>query len=146
MTQALAEARPLWRRQVSAASIQAVAHAFAMLGLVSADGAGAAMRQASQALGLRGAGGSELGAWPGPACDYWIMRAQGRHALAWIPRAVAVGALRFSVAAADLRCAWFRMAQAGLRFQAQPAAVGQPPPSRHSGMALAELSAADDAG
>ena len=146
MARDLAEAGPLWRRRVSAASIEAVAHAFAMLGLVSAEGAEAAMRQASQALGLRGAGGSELGAWPGPACDYWNMRAQGRDALAWIPRAVAVGALRFSVAAADLRCDWFRMAQAGLRFQVQVAVVGQQPPSRHAGTALAELSAADDAG
>jgi hypothetical protein len=147
MAQELAEARPLWRRRASAASIQAVAHAFAMLGLVSAEGAEAAMRQASQALGLRGAGGSEPGAWPGPACDYWNMRTQGRrHALAWIPRAVAVGALRFSVAAAGLRCDWFRMAQAGLRFQVQAAVVGQQPPARHAGMALAELSAADDAG
>src|SRR5260221_9921586 len=146
MAQALGEARPLWRRRVRAVSIQAVAQAFAMLGLVSAEGAGAAMRQASQALGLRGAGGSELGAWPGPACDYWDMRARGRHALAWVPRAVGVGGLGFSVAAADLGCDWFRMAQAGLRFQVRGAAVGQQPPSRHAGIDLAELSAADDAG
>ena len=99
MAQDLAEARPLWRRRVSATSIQAVAHAFAMLGLVSAEGAEAAMRQASQALGFPRADGSELGAWPGPASNYWNMRAKGRrHALAWIPRAVAVGALRFPVA------------------------------------------------
>jgi len=142
MAQALAEARSRWRLRVSAACIQAVAHAFAMLGLVSAEGAEAAMTQASRALGPRGAGGSE----PGPACGYWNMRAQERHALAWIPRAVAVGGLRFSVAAAGLRCDWFRMARAGLRFQVQAAAVGQQPPSQHAGMALAELSAADDAG
>ena len=104
------------------------------------------MTQASRAPGLRGVGRSEAGAGPGPACGYWDMRAQGRHALTWIPRAVAVGALRFSVAGADLRCDWFRMARAGLRFQAQAAAVGQQPPSPHAGMALAELSAADDAG
>lgn len=146
MAQALAEARPLWRLRVSAASIQAVAHAFAMLGLVSAEGAEAAMTPASRALGLRGAGGSEPGVVPGPAFDYWKMRAQGPHALAWVPRAVAVGALRFSVAAADLRCDWFRMAQAGLRFQVQVAAAGRQPPSRQAGTALAELSAADDAG
>ena len=48
--------------------------------------------------------------------------------------------------AADLRCDWFRTARAGLRFQVQAAAVGQQPPSRHVGMALAELSAVDDAG
>jgi hypothetical protein len=146
MAQALAEARPLARRRVSAASIQAVAHAFAMLGLVSAEGAEAATTQASRALGLRGAGGSEAGAGPGPACGYWDMRAQGRHGLAWIPRAVAAGAVRFSVAAAGLRCDWFRTARAGLRFQAQAAAAGQQPPSRSAGMTLAELSAADDAG
>ena len=146
MARALGEARPPWRRRVSAVSIQAVAHAFAMLGLASAEGAEAAMRQASQPPGIRGAGGSELGAWPGPACDYWDMRAHGRHGLAWVPRAVAVGALRFSVAAADLRCDWFRMAQAGLRFQVQAAAVGQQPPARHADMGLAELSVADDTG
>jgi hypothetical protein len=146
MAQDLAEARPLWRLRVSAASVQAVAHAFALLGLVSAEDAEAAMTQASRALGLPGAGGSEPGLWPGPACGYWNMRAQGRHALAWVPRAVAAGALRFSVAAADLRCDWFRMARAGLRFQVQAAAVGQQPLSRHAGTALGELSAADDAG
>lgn len=146
MAQDLAEAQPLAHRRVSAAGIQAVAHAFAMLGLVSAEGAEAAMTQASRALGLGGAGGSEAGAGPRPACGYWDVRAQGRHALAWIPRSVAVGALRFSVAAASLRCDWFRTARAGLRFQVQAATVGQQPPSQYAGMALAELSAADDAG
>jgi len=146
MAQDLAEARPLRRLRVSATSVQAVAHAFAMLGLVSADGAQAAMTAANWALGLRRAGGSEPGDWRGPACDYWNMRAEGPHALAWIPHAVAASAMRFSVAAADLRCDWFRMAEAGLRFQVQAAAVGQQPPSRHAAMALAELSAADDAG
>ena len=146
MAQDLAEAQPLWRLRMGAASIQAVGHAFAMLGLVSAEGAEAAMTQARRAVGLRRAGGSESGVWPGPACDYWNMRVQGRRALAWIPRAVAVGALRFTVAAAGLRCDWFRMAQAGLRFQVQAAAVGQQPPSRQASMALAGLSAADDAG
>src|SRR5258708_26227499 len=126
MARDLAEAGPLWRRRVSAASIEAVAHAFAMLGLVSAEGAEAAMRQASQALGLRGAGGAGLGAWHGPARDYWNMRAQGRDALAWIPRAVAVGALRFSVAAADRRCDWFPMAHARPPVHRQVAAVGHP--------------------
>src|SRR5258707_3113422 len=98
MARDLAEAGPLWRRRVSAASIEAVAHAFAMLGLVGAEGAEAAMRQASQALGLRGAGGSELWAWPGPACDYWDMRAQGRGSLALDSRAGARRAVPGSVA------------------------------------------------
>ena len=146
MAQDLAKARPPWRLRVSAASIQAVAHAFAMLGLVSGEDGEAAITQAGRALGLRRPGGSGPALWPGPARGYWNMRAQGRHALAWVPRAVAVGGLRFSVAAADLRCDWFRMARAGLRFQVQAAAVGPRPSSRHASMALAELSAADDSG
>jgi hypothetical protein len=117
-----------------------------MLGLISAEGAEAAMTAASRALGLHRTGGSDAAIWLEPARDYWNMRAQGRHALAYIPRAVAVGALRFSVAAADLRCDWFRVARAGLRFEVQGAAVGQQSPSQHGGMALARLSAADDAG
>jgi hypothetical protein len=146
MAQDLAGARPLGPVRVRAASIQALAHAFALLGLISAGGAEAAVIQASRALGLRGGSVAEPAIWLGPACGYWNMRAQGRHALAWIPRAVAAGALRVSVAAADLRCDWFRTARAGLRFQVQGAAAGQQPPSRHADMALAGLSAADDAG
>jgi hypothetical protein len=146
MAQGRAEARPLGRVRVSAASVQAVAHAFALLGLVGAEDAEAAMTGASRALGLYGAGGSEPGAGPGPACGYWNMRAQRPRALAWVPRAVAAGGLRLSVAAGDLRCDWFRIAGAGLRFQVQAAAVGQQSPSWHAGPALAGLSAADDAG
>lgn len=116
-----------------------------MLGLVSAQGADIAM-QACQALELRGVGSSEAAVRPGPACDYWDLRAQGPDALAWIPRAVAVGALQFSVATAAMRCDWFRMAQAGLRFQVQVATAGQQPPARNAATALAELSAADDGG
>src|SRR5260370_9086696 len=132
MAQALAEARPLGRRRVSAASIQAVAHAFAMLGLVSAEGAEAAMTQAGRAPGVRGAGGSEAGAGPGPACGYWVMRAQGRQALAWIPRAVAVGALRVSAAAAGLSCDRFPIARAALRLPRRGAAAGRRPPAQHA--------------
>jgi len=146
MAQDVAEARPPWRRRVKAASIQAVAHAFAMLGLINAEAAEAALTAASRALGLRAVGGSHAGGMPGPACGYWTLRAQGPQALAWIPRAVAVGGLRLSVAAADLHCDWFRLARAGLRFQVQAAAEGQQPPARYADMALAELSAADDAG
>jgi hypothetical protein len=145
MARDLAAARPPWQLRVHATSIQAVAHAFMMLGLVSAEAAETAMTQARRALGLHGVGGSEHRPWPGPVGDYWNMRAQRRHALAWIPRAVAVGALRLPVPAARLRCAWFRMARAGVRFQVQAAAVGQQPPSPPA-MVLGRLSAADDAG
>src|SRR5262249_16978644 len=80
------------------------------------------------------------------ACDYWNLRAEGRHALAWVPRAIAVGAAQFSAAAADLRCDCVRMTHAGLRFQVQAATVGQQPASRHAVTALGQLSVADDSG
>src|SRR5262249_10969419 len=121
------------------------AHALVMLGSSLDEGGEAAIPHASRALGLRRAGGSEPAIWPGPARDYWEMRAQGRGALAWIPGAVAVGGSRLSVAAADLRCDWFRAARAGVRFQIQGAAAGQQRP-RHAGTAVAELSAVDDCG
>jgi hypothetical protein len=146
MAQHLAEARPIWRLRVSAASVEAVAQAFAILGLVSAEGAEAAMTQASRALGLLGAGSTEPGAWPGSACEYWNMRAQEQQPLAWVPRAVAAGALRFAVAGVGLRCDWFRVSRAGLRFQVHAAAVDRQLTSWHPGTALAGLSAADDAG
>jgi hypothetical protein len=145
MARDLSGAGPAWRVRVNATSVQAVAHAFAMLGLISAEGAEAAVTHASRALGLPG-GGPEPEVWPWPASEYWNMRAQRRQALAWIPRAVAVGALRFSVAAVDLRCDWFRAARAGLRFQARAAAIGRQSTSPHAGMVLTEFSAADDAG
>jgi len=145
MAEDLAGARPPWQHRVRATSIQALAHAFVMLGMISPEGAEAAITHTSRALGLRRAGGLERAIWPGPARDYWDMRAQGRGALAWIPRAVAVGASRLSVAGADLRCDWFRAARAGVRFQIQGAAAGQQPP-RHAGTAVAELSAVDDSG
>ena len=104
------------------------------------------MTPAHRALGQRGVAGSEPEDWPGPARDYWNMHAQGPHALTWIPRAVAVGASRLSVPAASMRCDWFRLAPAGLRFQVQAAAAGQQPPAQHMGTAIADLSAADDAG
>jgi hypothetical protein len=134
------------RRRVLAVSIHAVAHAFMMLGLISSEGAEPAITRASLALAQREAGGSEPAVWPGQADDYWSMRAEGRHSLAWVPRAVAVGALWIPLPTAGLRCEWFRLGPAGLRFQVQAAAVGRQPSSTHASMAIAELSAADDAG
>src|SRR5215471_2337117 len=53
MAQDLAGARPSWRRRIRATSIQALAHAYVMLGLISPEGAGAAITHASRAPGLR---------------------------------------------------------------------------------------------
>ena len=68
MAQDLAEAEPPWRLRAGVTSIQAVAHAFAMLGLVSAEGAAAAMAQAEpgawtargRRFGARGLAGTSL--------------------------------------------------------------------------------------
>jgi hypothetical protein len=145
MAQNVAEARPPWRLPIRATAMQAVAHAFVLLGLISPEAADAAITQASRTIGPRGVGGS------GPAVsattrDYRTMRDQGPHALAWTPRAVAVGASQLPLAAVDLSCDWFRTARAGVRFQIQGATVAHQPPSRSSGIDLAELSATDDAG
>jgi len=146
LAQDRAEALPLSRLRVRINSIQAVAHAFMLLGLVSAESAEASVAQASRVPGPHGVGLAEPRVWPQPAADYWSMRGQGRQALAWTPHAVAVGALRFSVGTARMRCDWFRIARAGLRFQVQAAAVGVQAPARNADTVLSTLSAADDAG
>ena len=65
MAERLAQAGPQGGLQVIAASIQAAAYAFAMLGLLTAEGAEAAMAQASRARELRGIGGLEPGGMAG---------------------------------------------------------------------------------
>jgi hypothetical protein len=146
MAEDLAEARPQWQLRIRATAVLAVAHAFVLLGLISPEAADAATTHARWTLKPGGVGGSEPEIWPSPAREYWTLRDQGPHALAWIPRAVAVGASRLPMAAADLRCDWFRAAQAGIRFQIQAVAVAQQPLLRHAGIDFGELSATDDFG
>jgi hypothetical protein len=146
MAHDLAVSQPLWSLRLRVARAQAVAQAFTMLGLLSAADAGAALSDARRASALHGVGGLESWDWRGTAEDYWTMRARGQQELAWIPRSVAAGTLRLSVTAADMRCDWFRAARAGVRFQVQGAAMGPQLAARHADVALAELSAADDAG
>ncbi|MGH3300510.1 MAG: hypothetical protein ACRDOK_02310, partial [Streptosporangiaceae bacterium] len=134
------------RLGVRVTSVQAVAHAFMMLGLLGGEGAEAAITHVRQVSAGLGAGGLAPLDWPDLAADYWRMRTQGPHALAWTPRAVAVGALQLLLRVASLRCDWFRLAESGFRFQLQAAAADQHPPARHPGAALAELSAADNCG
>ncbi len=142
----MAGGQPLGRLLLPEISVQAVAHAFMMLGLLSVEGAEAAMTQARPEFARRHIGGPGPGARPRPPDDYWNVRARGQQALAWAPRAVAAGDLRVCVAAVDMRCAWFRTARAGLRFQVQAAATGQHAVGRQVDVALAGLTAADDAG
>jgi hypothetical protein len=145
MAHDLTVSQPLWRLRLRVASVQAVAAAFVMLGLLSAEGAAAALSDARRASALHGVGGLEPWDWRGPVSDYWSTRAQGQGALGWTPRSVAAAALRLSVAGADMRCGWFRTARAGLRFEVQAAAMGQQR-SWQTGTAVAGLSASDDSG
>jgi hypothetical protein len=146
MARELAAARPPGRLRLIQTSLDAVARAFIMLGLLSAEGAAAALTDARRAQTLNGLGGLESAGRPGPPTDYWPARDPGRHALRWTPHSVAVGAVRFTVAGADMRCSWFRIARAGLRFLVEADAGGQQLLDRHAEAALGELSAADDAG
>ncbi len=146
MTDDLAAAQPRWRHRVIQASVEAVARAFIILGLLSAESVAAALTDARRTQALNGIGGLDPAVWPGPPGDFWPARSAGRHELIWTPRSVAVGALRFSLAGADMRGSWFRTARAGLRFQVEATAGGQPLLARHAVAALAELSAADDTG
>jgi hypothetical protein len=146
MARDLAAAQPRWRLRVIQTSLEAVARAFLMLGLLSAEGAAAALTDARRTHALNGVGGLESAVWPGPPSEYWPTRAHGEHALIWTPRSVAVGGAWFCLAGAGIRCSWFRIAQAGIRFQVEAAARGEQAQARHGEAALAGLSAADDAG
>lgn len=69
MADELEVAEPPERRRVLAVGIQAVAHAFLMLGLISAEGAEPAITRARLALAHREVGDSEPAVWAGPAGD-----------------------------------------------------------------------------
>jgi hypothetical protein len=146
MAHDLAAAQPRSRLRVIQTSVEAVARAFIMLGLLSAESATNALTDARRAQALNGIGGLATAVWPGPPSDFWPARAHGRHAPSWTPRSVAVGAVRFRLAGADMRCSWFRIAQAGLRFQVEVPAGGEHLDEPHAQAAVAGLSATDDAG
>ena len=146
MAHDLALAQPRSRLRVIQASVEAVARAFIMLGLLSAEGAVAALADARRAQALNGVGNLESAVWPRASTDFWPARAHGQHALTWTPRSVAVGAAELSVAGVDMRCSWFRVARAGLRFDVEVTAGDQQLLAQQAEAALGELSAADDAG
>ncbi len=141
----LATAQPRPRLRVIQTSVEAVARAFVMLGLLSAEGVANALTDARRVQARNGVGGLDTAVWPGPPSDFWPTRGHGRHAPSWPPRSVAVGAVRLSSAGADLACSWFRIARAGWRFQVE-AAGGEQLDAPHAQAAVAGLSATDDAG
>jgi hypothetical protein len=143
--QALAQAEPGDEFLVASAGLHAVANAYVMLGLLTESKADAVLEPASEALTARGLPGSWLSIRSG-AHDYWQLRSRGRDGLSWIPRAVAISSAHLAAGSADVRFEWLRLSHAGLRFQVQATAAGEGLPQRHAGLALADLSLADDAG
>jgi hypothetical protein len=143
--QTLAQAGPGDEFVVASAGLDAVANAYVMLGLLTESKAEAVLKAAGEALTGRGLPGSWLSTRSG-ALGYWQLRSRGRDGLSWIPRAVAISPLRLAAGSADVRFEWLRLSHAGLRFQVQATAAGEELPPRHAGLALADLSLADDAG
>jgi hypothetical protein len=146
MAHDLVVAQPRSRLRVIETSVEAVARAFIMLGLLSAAGAANALTDARRAQALNGIGGLDSAVWPGPPGDFWPTRAHGQQAPSWTPRSVAVGPVRLCLAGADMSWSWFRIAQAGLRCQAESVGAGQQLEALPAEAAVAGLSATDDAG
>lgn len=143
--QTLAQAEPGGEFVVASAGLAAVANAYVMLGLLTEAKAEAVLTAAGQAMTAAGLPGARLSIQTG-ADDYWQLRCHGRDGLSWIPRAVATSPAELPVGSAQVRFEWLRLSRAGLRFQVQASAAGAEPPVRHAGLALADLSLADDAG
>lgn len=125
--------------------LHAVADAFVVLGLISAPEAAAVLEEAGAAPRPRGLRDAQRGARSEDA-DYWRLRSRGPDGLSWIPCAVAAGPVRLATKSADLCVEWLRVSRAGLRLQVDATAPGAELPARHVGLALADLSLADDAG
>ncbi|HBW18765.1 MAG: hypothetical protein ACLPN6_10130 [Streptosporangiaceae bacterium] len=143
--QAVALAEPGDEFAAAWASLHAVAHACTMLGLITGPAAEAVLTAASAAVTARGLPASWLPGRPA-GDDSWQRRSRGPAGLRWTPRVVAPGPARLATAVADLRFGWLRLSRGGLRFPLQAMSPGTGLLVRHAGLALAEVSLADDAG
>jgi len=126
--------------------LQAVANAFAMLGLLPearAEEVLAEHKSALEASGLQ-VSGFELTLRPG-AHGYWDSRAAGNGGLAHIPLSVAAGWVRCPLESADVYLDWVTLTPAGLRLRMR-AVARQQPADEHFAHAIAEVSMTDDAG
>jgi hypothetical protein len=103
------------------ASLQAVAHAFVMLGLLPEARANAILAAHKAALADKGlkTRGFELTVRSGSAHGYWdALRADGGE-LATIPLSTAVGRIRCRSAGADIYLDWITLTPSGVRLQAR---------------------------
>jgi hypothetical protein len=136
-------------------SIQAVANAFVMLGLLSEQRAEQMLADHKAALERKGfpqAWGvttGELTVRPG-AHGYWEARAAGQEQLTEIPLSVTADRVHCPVSFADLLFTWIKVTRAGIRMRVHGTAAVPAGPARPGGIglpqALAEVTVSDEWG
>lgn len=131
--------------EVAPFRLQAVAHAFVMVGLLSSAVAVEVLTEVGDEFRARNRASAQLQLWPG-ADEYWRLRNDRPDRLSWIPRAIAAGPLRIRTGQAELRVEWLRLSDAGMRFQAEARTADPGLAERHAGLVLTDLSLADEAG
>jgi hypothetical protein len=131
--------------EVALVGLQAVAHAFVMIGLLSSGAADEVLIEASGELQAHNHANMQLQLRPG-AEEYWRLRNDRPDRLSWIPRAIAAGPLRISTGSTELLVEWLRLSDAGMRFQAQARTTDAGLVERHVGLVLTDLALADEAG
>ena len=131
--------------EVAPFRLQAVAHAFVMVGLLSSAAADEVLTEASDEFQTSNLASFQLQLRPG-AEEYWRLLGDRPDRLSWIPRAIAAGPLRIRTGSAELRVEWLRLSDAGMRFQAEARTTDAGLAERHVGLVLTDLALADDAG
>ncbi|HLQ55277.1 MAG TPA: hypothetical protein VK162_13535 [Streptosporangiaceae bacterium] len=131
-------------------SVQAVANAFVMLGLLPEPRAEEILAQHRLALESKGFDNvwgvtkGELTVRPG-AHGYWDARVAGHEDLVRVPLSVAASRVHCPADMADVYIEWVTLSPAGLRLRVR-AVARQQPPDRRFAHAISEVSAVDDAG
>jgi len=147
LARAALEGRPLLPVSLS---VQAVANALVMLGLLPEARAEEILAEHRSALEGEGFGRvwgvskGELTVRSG-AHGYWEARGADRGSLARIPLRAAASRIRCRAGLADVYIQWITLAPAGVRLRARAVALQQPP-DRRFGHAIAEVSVVDDTG
>jgi hypothetical protein len=131
--------------EVAPLRLQAVTHAFVMVGLLSSAVADEVLTQASQEFRLPNHASTALQLKPW-AEEYWRLSNDRPDRLSWIPRAIAAGPLRIRTGRAELCVEWLRLSDAGMRFQAEARTTDAGLAERHVGLVLTDLSLGDEAG
>jgi hypothetical protein len=131
--------------EVALFRLQAVAHAFVMIGLLSSATADEVLTEARDVSQAHNHANTQLQLRPG-AEEYWRLRNDGPDRLSWIPRAIAAGPFRIRSGSTELFVEWLRLSDAGMRFQAEARTTDAGAAERHVGLVLTDLALADEAG